>query len=743
MGASKKHESIKAYDSVVHSTCAFCPSGCGVKIYLNEEEVVDLWGEENHPLNKGSLCGKGSAAARFVHHPQRIRFALARRGLGEQFRELAWDDALDLVAQGVRRILERYGPESVLIQSSEPLSFTAMVCARRFGRLIETPNVILPIADGPFGPIGSVFGTRDHGILMNPPHDWVHSRCILVVGTDLSTTDVVTTGWLIDARERETKIIAMGAKFTPLLSKADVTLQPKPGTEAALLMAIANVLIQRNHYQEEFVKSWVTGFEAWAEVCKPFTPEKVAHLSWVPAEKILRAAELVARNSPLQVLGMNRRLDQNLHDLIQSAIGLIALTGSIGVPGGGLNILGTVPPISASGDADLPSRHERPSGPAERSVYEALRGSETHPIKAIIWDGNPLAEEPGLGRLRQALNGVDLVVHLGFFPSLTQNSSHVVLPLASWVECDGLIPGGNSRALQWHNQAISPGGECRSYADFWFALADHMGLGASFPWRKGDGSADIRAMTDYFLRQEPLTRACSVDQIDPEKVTPGGILWPCTSEEGLLFETGVPQRGKGILFRPNEHYPGEEKRFPTPSGKLELFRLVEQASPLRAFMECNGKAAQRFPLILNLGRPVSYIEGVGYCLEELQDTQPDLSVQIHPKVAERLGVANGDWVVVENGEGAIEGRAWITTTVDVACIWCPAGTDECQRLLPFKPFQSLCLPPSGGTGFGELSLSRVRLYPKGKGAERSTKALRILLQEEGRWAFSSRREGKR
>jgi anaerobic selenocysteine-containing dehydrogenase len=519
---------------------------------------------------------------------------------------------------------------------------------------------------------------------------------------------------------------------------------------------MVNLIIKEEYYtyrdllKEDFVKRWVYGLDKWEKVCEEYTPEMVERISWVPAETIKAAAQALATHLPAQIITSSilNRNDGSV-TMLRACAGLVSLLGCVGVPGGGLNLLDNTPPLRSCNDLEEVSLSEKPSVIdhfSKHGIYHAILNENPYPIKAAIWDGNPLAGMANFNRLREALHKMDLCVHLALFPNLTYHYAHAVLPMASWLENDGLVHNSVGRTLQWYNRVLDPPGQCRSFADsdFWVALADRFGWGDRFPWKKEDYSVDARRMTDFFLKQEPLTAGCSVNLLDPEKNPPGGIFWPCMKEEDAVFEDRVAViRGKGILFKPGEKFPGSNQRFQTDSGKIniaskalhnigmsEVPTYQEPAESPVLFPELGRK----YPLILTTGMPIDFIPQVGYWLSWLRNKQTNLFAQIHPRVAKLLGVSNGDLIVVENDRGETEYPVWASETVDARCIWCPRGTDPYQPFYPYQSIEHLMGEIEGDLRRDRLqsNTAMVRVFKKGTNPQEAVDKLTGFFEAKSR-----------
>jgi anaerobic selenocysteine-containing dehydrogenase len=721
----KIQDSIRRYDQVRRSTCVNCPTGCGLKFFLNKGKVVDIWGDEDHPLNKGSTCTKGLIAGRYLNHPLRLKYPMIRGKTSGEFGRTSWGKALDFVVERLEKVRHKYGSESLCIHVAESFDFGNNIGAERFGKLYLTPNVFDSFS-GIENACHDMFSIKGSYVLMNPQYDWPNSKCMLIVDSDPAASDPVLMNWIINAQERGTKIITIDSRDTVTMSKSDVALRVRPGTQAILLLGMVNFIIENDLYDLPFIQRWVAGFQEWREVARDYPLEKVENITGIPGNTITGATRLFATLLPSQIISRTSTADKHYSlNLVRACAELVCLTGCVGVAGGGLNILDNIPPFNTVNDIDITKGKETESNsPVSNSLY-SLVTRERHPVKALIWTGNVAAATPFQQRFKQMLAELELIVHLSYFPDSTYHLSHVSFPMASWVESEGLVYRTNSRSLQWHNRIVEPDGECQSFIDFWSMLSEGFGWQKWFPWRNRNGRIDTRQMIDFFLAEEELTAGITADLLDPEKNPPGGIMWPCMDVDETGYEAGSPVRGKGILFKPGERFPGSDRRFPTSSGKIEITsaRLKSLAAnyvniyddPNKLAIE-NADLVQRFPMILGTGTTVDYIQGLGYWLSRGQNTMAArLYVQIHPKIARLLEIKISDIVVVENDRGSIEGPCWINQSVSLRSVWCPEGADEFQPLFPYQSANGLMDDIADTKGQGQVNsdLRLVRIYLKG------------------------------
>ncbi len=665
---AKRQQSVRPFDSVRRTTCRNCPAGCGVKVFIKDGGIVDIFGDEDHPTNKGSFCPKGLLSLYHLKNPNRLAEPRIRESLDAPLRPVGWDEALEFTADGLRRMADGRRRESLFVMGAETAPTDFLLGGERFGEALGTPNRPSRFHPAPFhatGKVQEMFGVPASQLLMNAPRDWCNSRCIVVYGCDLAASDPITFGPVIDARDRGTALVVIDSKRTMTAIKATVFLQVRPGSRATALKGIIHLLFGDERVDREFLAESTEGFERLEKDLADFTPEHVAGVCRLCPDDLIRAADLIGRNKPVQLIAgdWNTRRHLSDQDLCLGAA-LVCLRGSVGIPGGGLNLLNVSPFADGGGP------------PPHRSLEELLLDPEK-PVGVLICHGNPFAGLAGGRPTRAAFRELPFVVHCGSYPDATSRNAHVSFPLSDWPEYSGLVAHGNGRAIQWCNKVVEAPGRCRSPLEFWTGLGHACGAGDFFPWLTDDGAVDARAAADFFLGRNPLTGAASVAALDPEKNPPGGLLWPCVDAGDLEFEEDRfirgDVRGRNILFRRRRTYPGSDRRFPTASGKVRY-----PTSSGGGETGDMGAAPPALPLMLTTAVPVDSIPALGQFVSDRTRRSKPPPVRVHPRLAKLLDLRGGDPVVVENHRGRITGALVPDSGLDARVIWCPDGIDPHQ-----------------------------------------------------------------
>lgn len=747
MALRKEQESTRDYDSVRRTTCCNCPTGCGVKVFLKDHAIVDIYGDEEHPINKGSFCTKGLLSYYHIRNPKRIILPQIRESLTDPFKTVSWNEALSFTANKIQELSEKKGKDSIFIHGDECAPFGYLAGGSLFAKYFGTPNTpsrFLPYPLGSKGRLRKMFGVPGSQLLMNSPRDWSSSRCILLYGCDLAASDPITIGRVIDARDRGTTLLVIDSKKTITASKATLALRVKPGSRSTILKAILNLLIQNGRINEVFLNESTVDFASLKAKVEPFSPQKVAESCWVGKEDLERMADLIGRVNPIQIIAADWATRAYLSDEDLFMCGaLVCLRGSVGIPGGGLNLL-NVSPFSweewtITGDNRSQAKKDMPS----HFFLENILLHQANDVGALVWYGNPCTRMAEGKKAKLALKKIPFIVHLSTYPNETYHYSHVSFPMSSWLEYPGLVANNNGRALQWHTKVVNPPGECKSPLGFWSDLAQACAIGEHIPWKGKNGSIDECKAVSFFMKKNPLTHAATVKKLDPEANPPGGLLWPCIREADLEFEESRflihrqgNVRGKNILFQRGKNYALSNKRFPTLYGKISFSdNRVKKDNNHEKNLQNQERVSDsylseqdiKFPLVLITGVLVDYVEELGYFVTDRDSWTAPMMIQVHPQIAKILKLKNGEMSTIENDRGVITAPAWLYEDLDPRVIWCPEGTDQYQPHLGYE--SPLCLFREPSPNSERKSFTMVTIYKSGQDKVKSRQDLLTFLRD--------------
>lgn len=632
----------------VRTICRECHDGCGMLVYVENGKAVKLESAPDNP--KGELCWRAAAGLERLYHPRRLTSPLRRTGgRGEgKWRRITWDEAIDEIAGRFTEAKNAQGAEAICLVKGFYDRHADFVS--RLGNVFGTPNVAsidntcyVPSASGRlmtygFDGVPDIAGSPD---------------CILCWGSG-ANPPVRESG----------KLIVVNTLETDAAKKADIWLRPRPATDLALALGFLNVIITEKRYDEDFVASWTTGFDKLAAHVQQYPPEKVAEITWVKSDDIVAAARLFTSHRYACLLTGNASEDTYNSTQCARAFAIIqSICGLLDIPGGTIETEGAIKGEATSNDilrsrltpeqeakklgADcgyLPPSdlwYSIGSKPVEihpQHLLTAILEGKPYPVRALgIFGSNPLLTWSNAPRTRAALEKVPFSVVSEFVMTPTAALADIVLPVASYLETDGVVisgMGSGASCLKAQQKAVQVG-ECLSNQEMVLRLAEKLGLGEYF-WK------DIGSWIDDYLKPVGLTFA------ELRRRSP--VISSATRYRKYL--------GNG---------------FRTPSGKVELYSgLCEQwgYEPLPVYHEPEETPASspdmldEYPLVLTNAHEANYVHSQDRYIECIRRRRPEPLVLIHPDTAAKLGIADGDEVYIENRRGRIKQKSSLDTGID-------------------------------------------------------------------------------
>jgi anaerobic selenocysteine-containing dehydrogenase len=636
-------------ERLIKSTCELCYQGCGVLVHMDAGRPTKITGDPDDPVSRGAICVKGSSSLNLLDDPGRLRYPMKRVGArGEgKWEKITWEQAFDEIAANLAKARSDLGPESVAFMRGCAKGYQETY-ATRFANAFGTPNVS--------GMSHLCFVCRanaqilTYGNLLLPDYEFPPA---LVVFWAANLHNTAAGEWkrTQEAVRKGTKLIAIDPWLSESARAAELWVRPRPGTDLALALAMANVIINEELYDRDFVEKWTLGFEKLTEHVQGYTPEKMAEVTWVPAETIRQVARLYAKSKPA-CLVLGNGIDNNINNLqaARAAAILRAITGNIGSPGS--DIEWTPTPLVPKGAAELNAQEavsqavrQKRLGAHEgllpivfsalpQSIMTAILTGQPYPIKAIFVQGASLLHTlPDSKRTFDALSKLDYLVVADLFMTPTAELADIVLPVTSFLEMDSVHEGEYVQAANVV-QKVTQTGECRSDYAIFSGLAKKMGLGRYFDMSEEE-------MLDHILE-------------------PSGM----TFQEFKRLGSIPPRREYRRYVRAG---------FKTPSGKIELYsgRLAEWGfDPMPVYHEppespiSAPDLAEKYPFVLTNHKLLPFKHSGGRMLEGMRRLHPDPVVHIQTGAAEILGIAEGDWVYIETPRGKIKQRANLAPSID-------------------------------------------------------------------------------
>lgn len=648
-----------ATPETIRGSCGHdCPDTCHWMVDVRDGVAERMYGDPAHPFTRGTLCAKVNHYIERVYHPDRVLFPMKRVGAkgDARFERVSWDDALRDIASRWLAIADRWGAEAILPHSSagvQGLIQEASLDMRLLGSMgcsALDKNICGVVAsEGLKATIGVGTGIN--------PEDAVHSRYIVLWGTNTIVTNLHYWPTIREAKSRGAKIVAIDPIRTRTAEAADWHLAIKPGTDAVLALAVMHVMIRNGLVDRDYVSQHAVGYDALAERAAEHAPRDVAKIVGLSEEDIERFAHEYATTQPSllrPLIGLEHH--RNGAMLFRTIACLPVLSGAWRHRGGGLARSTHALHFSV---LDMNSVH-RPEvyKPGVRTLNMRDIGKDLcdadlqPPIRAlIVYGANPMVSMPNQERIREGLLRDDLftVVH-DLFVTETARYADYVLPATSQIEHLDLSPAWGHLYLALNRPAIAPRGESISNTELFRRLA--RALGRDEPW--------------LFDSDESMLR----------RALASGHPWL----EGITYER-LWRDGYARLHTPADWRPFANGGFPTRSGKAELYSepLLERGlDPLPAA----GDIPHADGLQLITGKALHVLNSGYSNIERLRRRAGELFIELHPDDAARRSVSAGDAVRVWNGLGEV-----------VPCARFPIASDPASRGCRSAGFRT---PPARG-----------------------------------------------
>jgi thiosulfate reductase/polysulfide reductase chain A len=665
-----------AQEKCVRTNCRFCGYQCGLRATVAGGRLVKVDPDPSQYPGDPSIqrgCRRWRVAEEFIDHPQRVNFPLKRKGErgSGQWQRLSWDEALDEIAAKLAQLKERYGPEMLATCIGGP--HAVFWPLHRFLNLFGSPNNV-GIGQICWNP-ATLVNSLTYGWTIESELDPEITGAALFWGTNPAESDnSLLWRQLLNFSRTGKPLIVVDPRRTRTAELATLWLPVRPGTDAVLAMGLLGVIVAEKLYDEVFVTRWCNGFERLAELTARFSPPYVAGVTGVPAEKVVEAARLFARNSPATLFS-GRGIDQigpNSFPTQRALAAIRAITGNLDAPGAShitempdfipeldLELSDRLPAEARSKQLGklrlqsyvgydrvredtlrhgkrLPMRYLTSAQP--NLVWRAMLTGEPYPVRSlIVMATNPLLTQADSRLVYEALKSLDLLVVLELFPTPTAMLADYVLPSAGALERPLLeTKAGTSNLAYGGEKAVEPYYERRPDFDFWRGLGMRLGQEEFWPWESFQA-----ALAD--------------------SLAPTGWTWEDFCRTGLY--TLPPEYRK---YERVDERTGLPEGFATASGKVELYSgvLAELGGEPLPVPKTPAARQPDFPLSLITGARVQpYFASSFRQFDTLRAVHPEPQAEVSAATADRLGLADGSAVWVETERG----RARFTLKVATMC----------------------------------------------------------------------------
>ncbi|WP_329385919.1 molybdopterin oxidoreductase family protein [Streptomyces sp. NBC_01351] len=651
-------------DSVTATHCPYCALQCGMNLRPEPGgEGVTVEERTEFPVNRGALCGKGRTAPAVLSSRVRLTEPLVRTHAG-RLEPATWGEALDRVAEGLARTGRAYGPDAVGVFGGGGLTNEKAYALGKFARVaLRTSQIDY---NGRFCMSSAAaahqraFGL-DRGLPF-PLEDVPRTGCVILVGSNLAETMPPALRYLTELKANGGTLIVIDPRRTRTAEQADLHLAPRPGTDLALALGLLHLVVAEGRTDEEFIAARTTGWEEARAAAMAHWPELVERITGVPVPKLREAVGLFCAPESAMVLTARGPEQQSKGtDTVGAWINLCLATGRAGRPLSGYGCLtgqgngqggrehgqkadqlpgyrkltdpaarAHVAGVWGIDPADLP-------GPG-RSAYELLDALGTDVKALLLMGSNPVVSAPRAAHIEDRIRSLDFLAVADVVLSETAALADVVFPVTQWAEETGTTTNLEGRVLL-RRRALSPPPGVRTDLYVLHELAARLGVEKGFPTAPEEVFDELRRASaggpaDY--------SGISYARIEAEQ----GVFWPCPD--------GAP--GTPRLFL---------DRFATDDGRARFVPVSHR--------EAAEVPDAEYPVLLTTGRVVAQYQSGAQTrrVDELNAAAPGPFVELHPRLAARIGAVEGAPLAVTSRRGRAVAPARITDAIRADTVFMP------------------------------------------------------------------------
>lgn len=589
--------------TVVTACTRDCTGACSIIASAENGEVTKLRGNKEHDFTAGFLCKNTAQYLKnfFYSHNRVLHPLLKENG---EWKRISWDDALDIAASKISEVIEKYGSSAVLYYQGFGARTALQAMNRRFFNLLGGVTTTYGTV---CGGIGHAAMELDFGVKMShDPLDHINSNLILVWGRNPAVTDVHLWRILRKVKRNGVKIIVIDPVKTKTARQADEFIQPAPGSDHYLAMALAKIVLENNLADDEFIENYTENFDSYREILDRYSLEYLSDKCGVDLDEIKKLALAYAQAKPSSII-----MGWGLHRYVQGHIAfrmidaLAAVTGYIGISGGGVSQGFEEFEYFDFSSVELNERGKNQRKLSMPEIGEAILSTDNPQIKLIILaSGNPVALNLNSLKVKEGFDSADFVIMMDHFLNDTSESADLFLPTTTYLEEEDLIGSYGHNWVSPINPVIHPQGEAKSEFEIFQLLSWKLGF---FDEMSGSAKDWLKKLAAPILNQ------------------------------GINFEDLqiAPQR-----MVPSSRIPFSDRKFKTKSG---CFEFMEEFSPQDTDVE-------GFPLKLLSIMPENF---VGSVIPESEMINGFLEVYVHPDILKEKNLVDGDKALLESPVGSL------------------------------------------------------------------------------------------
>ena len=637
---------IKPSKSTVSTTCGYCGVGCRLEVHPRSGVIASITAAMDGPANKGHTCLKGRFAHQFTRSDERLTTPLIREGDG--FREATWDEAFERIVSEFTRIKSDHGPDAIAgLASSRATNEDCWAMQRLIRAAVGTNNIdnCSRVCHSPTSfAMRRCFGYSGATGTFN---DIEAADAAILIGANATDGHPVVGARIKQAAIGGMKLVTVDPRRIELADYAELHCSMRPGTNAAVILGLANVVMTEGLTDEKFIAGRTEGYEEFAALLAEYPPEEVERITGIPADDIRTTARIyaTAENACL-IWGLGVTEQRYGSEVVQLMCGLAMMTGKVGRPGSALLPLRGQNNVQGSSDMgalpDTYSGYRPVSDEAVATTFEERWGvglsrekGLTIPkmfdaaiageLKSMFIFGEDVAQtDPNTTHVIHALQSLEFLVCQDIFMTETTKYADVILPASAFLEKEGTFINAERR-IQHVAAAIDPAGDARTDFEILTTLSAALGHEMNLATPEA-AMEEIAALTPEFT----------------------GVTYERLGREGLCWPVAADGSDAPILY---------EEKFHHANG-LGTFNALPYREP--------GEVADdEFPLILITGRRLQHYNAgtMTRRTRNLELMESDW-LEIHPDDAARLGIDELDLVSVRSHHGRIEIPARITDRIE-------------------------------------------------------------------------------
>ena len=662
--------------TVTPTHCPYCSLQCGMNLVPAADGGVEVAERADFPVNRGALCGKGRTAPALLSSAVRLTSPLVRRdGVLEP---ASWEEALDVLADALTRARTAHGADAVGVFGGGGLTNEKAYALGKFARIALGTSQI--DYNGRFCmSSAAAAGTRAFGLdrgLPFPLEDIPKTGCVILVGSNPAETMPPALRYFTELRENGGTLIVVDPRRTRTAEQADLHLAPRPGTDLALALGLLHLIVAGGRTDEEYLRERTSGWEEARAAAMAHWPEYVERITGVPVPQLREAVRLFCAPGAAMVLTARGPEQQSKGtDTVGAWINLTLATGRAGRPLSGYGCLtgqGNGQGGREHGQkADQLPGYRKLTDPAARehvarvwgvdpdslpgpgrSAYELLDALGTDIRALLVMGSNPVVSAPRATHVEERLRSLDFLAVADVVLSETARLADVVLPVTQWAEETGTTTSLEGRVLL-RRRALAPPDGVRSDLEVLHGLAARLGLEKKFP-------ADPEEVFEE-LRRASAGGPADYSGISYRRLAEeDGVFWPCPADipegEDAGTADGRPHPGTPRLFL---------ERFATGDGRARFAAVSHRAA--------GEETDEEYPVLLTTGRVLAQYQSGAQTrrVAELNAAAPGPFVEMHPRLAERVGVADGEDVAVVSRRGRVVVPVRVSGGIRVDTVFMP------------------------------------------------------------------------